>query len=297
MIDKAEKDYLGGMKYKDLAEKYDVSINTVKSWVTRNGWAKLKKKGCTQNKKGAYKEKVQEDRKKSNKKAVENIDKESVEEVIKNNELTDQQQLFCIYYIEHFNATRAYQQAYDCSRDSARTNSSRLLTKDNVKLEIDKLTEECLQEKKIDSKLIAKRLFQKMLDIASAEITDFIEYGAVDVPLIDPATNKQKIDEEGNLAFYKKNYVNFKDGAEVDGTVLSEVSLGKDGAKVKLQDKMKAIQWLSDRIDLLPIAVKEKLQLERDKLGANEEGQESQDWSKAIIDNAKKRREKNERNK
>ena len=31
----AEVDYKKGMKYKDIAEKYDVSINTVKSWKTR----------------------------------------------------------------------------------------------------------------------------------------------------------------------------------------------------------------------------------------------------------------------
>ena len=242
-----------------------MSINTVKSWVSRNGWAKLKK-GCIQKKKGAHKNKVQENVLVSDKNVVENINQRVVAEVIDNELLTDKQQLFCIYYIEHFNATKAYQQAYDCSRESARANGSRLLTNDNIKSEIDKLTEECLKEEEINSKLIAKRLFQKMLDIASAELTDFIEFGAEDVPLIDHATNEQKIDEEGNPVFYKKNYVNFKDGVEVDGTVLSEVSLGKDGAKVKLQDKMKAIQWLSDRIDLLPIAVKEKLQLERDKL-------------------------------
>lgn len=34
----AEKDYVKGMKYKDLAEKYEVSINTVKSWKKRYGW-------------------------------------------------------------------------------------------------------------------------------------------------------------------------------------------------------------------------------------------------------------------
>ena len=33
----AEKDYLAGMKYKDIAAKYEVSINTVKSWKKRNG--------------------------------------------------------------------------------------------------------------------------------------------------------------------------------------------------------------------------------------------------------------------
>lgn len=37
----AEVDYKKGMKYKDIAEKYDVSINTVKSWKTRK-WGKEK---------------------------------------------------------------------------------------------------------------------------------------------------------------------------------------------------------------------------------------------------------------
>lgn len=38
----AEKDYVKGMKYKDIAEKYKVSINTVKSWKTRRGWTREK---------------------------------------------------------------------------------------------------------------------------------------------------------------------------------------------------------------------------------------------------------------
>ncbi|BBP87459.1 hypothetical protein BsIDN1_10770 [Bacillus safensis] len=51
----AEKDYVKGMKYKDLAEKYGVSINTIKSWKKRHGWEKKKgaskrKKVCTQKK-------------------------------------------------------------------------------------------------------------------------------------------------------------------------------------------------------------------------------------------------------
>lgn len=44
----AEKDYVKGMKYKDIAEKYGVSLNTVKSW---------KKRYCWTREKGAHKEK------------------------------------------------------------------------------------------------------------------------------------------------------------------------------------------------------------------------------------------------
>lgn len=49
----AEQDYMKKMKYKDIAEKYDVSLNTVKSWKKRHGWNREgvhpnDKKGCTQ---------------------------------------------------------------------------------------------------------------------------------------------------------------------------------------------------------------------------------------------------------
>ncbi|WP_404407714.1 phage terminase small subunit [Jeotgalibacillus malaysiensis] len=39
---KAENDYVSGMKYKDIAEKYNVSLNTVKSWKKRYGWSREK---------------------------------------------------------------------------------------------------------------------------------------------------------------------------------------------------------------------------------------------------------------
>lgn len=59
--DLAYKDYMSGMKYKDIAEKYNVSLNTVKSWKTRNSWNRKEdapdKKVRTQKEKGAHKRK------------------------------------------------------------------------------------------------------------------------------------------------------------------------------------------------------------------------------------------------
>lgn len=40
----AYQDYRNGMKYKEIAEKYGVTINTVKSWKTRYKWSKDGKK-------------------------------------------------------------------------------------------------------------------------------------------------------------------------------------------------------------------------------------------------------------
>lgn len=41
----AENDYMSGMKYKDIARKYGVTLNTVKSWKKRYNWDR---KVCTQ---------------------------------------------------------------------------------------------------------------------------------------------------------------------------------------------------------------------------------------------------------
>lgn len=43
--DKAHDDYILGMTYKKIAEKYDVSINTVKSWKRRYKWTRDCTKG------------------------------------------------------------------------------------------------------------------------------------------------------------------------------------------------------------------------------------------------------------
>lgn len=49
--EKAYNDYVKGLKYKEIASKYGVSINTVKSWQRRYNWQR--KKGAPHNKKGA----------------------------------------------------------------------------------------------------------------------------------------------------------------------------------------------------------------------------------------------------
>ena len=49
----AENDYMSGMKYKDIARKYGVTLNTVKSWKKRYNWDRKgvhtkNEKVCTQ---------------------------------------------------------------------------------------------------------------------------------------------------------------------------------------------------------------------------------------------------------
>lgn len=53
----AKQDYMNGLRYKDICDKHDLSINTLKSWIKRYGWSderkNLNKKGAPKNKRGA----------------------------------------------------------------------------------------------------------------------------------------------------------------------------------------------------------------------------------------------------
>lgn len=51
--EKVKQDYLKGMKQKEISAKYDISLNTLKSWIKRYNWASEKKKGAPKSKRGA----------------------------------------------------------------------------------------------------------------------------------------------------------------------------------------------------------------------------------------------------
>lgn len=237
--DLAYIDYCKGMKYKEIAEKYGVTINTVKSWKTRYKWSKDGKKVCTQNQKKVC---TQNDHKKEKAEEV-------VEKVIENADLTDKQRLFCVYYIRSFNATKAYQKAYECSYETALTNGSALLGNTRIKSEIQKLKINRLNREFFSE----SDIFQKYIDIAFADITDYLEFGTEEVPvmaLYGPVKVKDPDTGEEKELTKTVNTVRFRSSVEVDGTILAEVKQGRDGASIKLADRMKALQWLSDHMDL-----------------------------------------------
>ena len=68
------------------------------------------------------------------------------------------------------------------------------------------------------------------------------------------------------------NTVRFKDSTEVDGTILSEVKQGKDGASIKLSDRMKALQWLSDHMNMGTEEQKAKVALLQKKIKEDDDG-------------------------
>ena len=241
--DSAFADYLGGMKYKDIAEKYDVTVNTVKSWKTRYGWSRNKEKGVHTKKKKVCTQKEQE-----NPLSYQRENNE-VTEVMENSELTDKQRLFCICYVRCFNATKAYQKAYECSYETAVANAYRMMGNDGIKNEIHNLKQNRLNREFLSE----EDIFQMYMDIAFADITDYVSFGRETVEVMGAFGPVQvKNEKTGKKEILKReiNTVRFKESDSVDGRLISEIKQGKDGASIKLADRMKALQWLSDHMDL-----------------------------------------------
>lgn len=231
----AEKDYMLGMKYKDIAAKYGVSIATVKSWKTRYKWSRIShtnQKRSMRSKKGMQ--------------GMQNIPAIVSD---KNDGLTEKQRLFCLYYVKNFNATQAYLKAYGCSYDVANAEGYKLLVKPCVKAEVARLKEIKRQSIMLDPDDIVERYMR----IAFADMTDVAEWGYELIPETD-INGAYIIGKDGNIKFYKRNYLDFKNSDQVDGGLICEVSLGKSGMKVKLEDRQKALDWLSDYFNMNPMS-------------------------------------------
>ena len=125
-------------------------------------------------------------------------------------------------------------------------------------------------------------IFQKYMDIAFSDITDFLTFGQKEVPVMG-AFGPIKVEDPdtGEKIPVTKivNVVQFRGSDEVDGTLISEVRQGKDGASIKLADRMKALEWLSEHMDMATPEQKarmKKLEAETERI-RNSGGAEGED--------------------
>lgn len=270
--EKARELYKGGMKLVEIASQLECSAATIRTWKNRYKWDADESE--TFQKKNETKRNVSKSNA-SKKQSEETAVADEVRQVIQNTNLTDKQQLFCIHYIRCFNATKAYQKAYGCDYRTAQSNGYQLLTNTYIRDEIFRLKQERLNREFLSE----ADVFQKYMDIAFADVTDFLEFGTEEVPVMamygpvkikDPDTGKEK--QLTKIV----NTVRFKDSSDVDGSILSEVKQGKDGASIKLADRMKALQWLTDHMDLATEKQRAEIALLRAKV-QTDDGEETID--------------------
>lgn len=228
-------------KLKDIATGLNVSESQIRQWKNKDKWEASTKPN--NNVTNGSKDNVTFDNE-MNSNVINHV---SNEIVIENDELTDKQKLFCYYYVKYWNATKAYQKAYDCNRATAMASGSRLLRNVNVSREIDRLKEELFSGTRLDSKTFAKALLQKHIDIAFADITDFLSFGRKEIVTSDGDTREV-------------NFVHLKRSDEVDGTLINEIKEGREGVSIKLANREKSLDFLTKHYDLLGDEDKQTLQ-------------------------------------
>lgn len=210
----ALRDYILGMKYKDIALKYNVSIDTVKSWKKRYSWNRDKPVKGTQ--KSAHnapkKEKVckgvQEEKKSAD------------------DELTDQEKLFCYHFVRTHNKQQASLLAGyggpNKSKESAAVQSIRLFQRQRVKDEVARLS----------------ALFRQEIHV---DILDFLEFCMKIVGA-----------DMGDYVTFNGRLVALSNSNEVDTSIIQEVKQGKDGISIKLADKKWAWEQLAKYFNWMP---------------------------------------------
>lgn len=231
---------------KEIAKELGVSESQIRKWKAQDKWN------------GNTGKKTKSDVTK--KKAI----AEDVQHVLDNPDLTDKQRLFCLYYVKSFNATKSYQKAYGCSYGSAAVGGFDLLRNPKIKSEIYKLKQNRLNREM----LTVDDIVQKYMDIAFADITDYVTFGQETRPVIGingPIEVENEETGEKEILQKEVNVVRFKDSVAVDGTLIAEIKQGKDGASIKLLDSLKALEWLSNYFELNPFA-KHRQEYEKKRL-------------------------------
>lgn len=250
-INEAKTDYLAGMKYKDIAEKYGVALSTVKSWKTRNGW---QRKNATKRKSTRTKSKSMHTKRKKVAPSLPPL------ELPESDELNDRQKAFCLYYLQRYNATWAYQKAYGGSYNSATANGPRLIGNDRIRSYLSKLKDQQSKELYVTATDILRRYLHQ----ATSDVTDVLAFKTVKhleyykvrdkkgpyedgrghfryVPKIDPDTGEQ--------AYYYENLVMLKDSENVDTSNIKSIRIDKGQPVVEMYDKQKAMKVLLDRLN------------------------------------------------
>lgn len=247
---------MAGMKYREIAEKYGVSISTVKSWKVRHEWSRkssksrksMRTKSRVQSKKVRTESRVQkEPEQKKNKEDAGEI-QEAKQAVAEAGELNEKQRLFALYFFRTHNATSAYQKAYGCRREVASSSACQLLKNPKVGRFIRKMQ----QERDANLFLDACDVVELYMRIAFADYNDYVSV--------------------------KDGEIENKSLGDMDGQIIESVMPTKGGVIVKLADRMKALNWLAGYFELNPtdrhrIAYQNKLaELREREVKAKEEG-------------------------
>lgn len=151
-----------------------------------------------------------------------------------NDNLTVKQEKFAQGLFAGMSQRDAYKQAYNCTKMADKTideNACRLANDSKFVARINELTDKLTNRNMVT----VEKVLAELTKIGFADIKDFLEF----------RTEKTLIeyDDQKNPIYGYKNIVVAKPSDQVDGTMINEVSIGKDGTfKFKLHNKDAALE-------------------------------------------------------
>lgn len=227
LADKAYELYKSGMKLVDIADQLGKPEGTIRRWKSTYGWD------------GERSEKKSERSvtKRTEKKTQIN---DGTKETLQNDDLTPEQQMFCIYYSRTFNAAQSYQKAYGCQYSTAVAHGYEMLRNVVVRAEIERLKE--IKRQQIIAG--ADDIVEIQMRIAFADIGNYLSFGREKVDVMSAFGHVKDPDTGENLK-KEVNSIKLNESCNVDTQIIQEVKQGKDGVSLKLADKQKAYDWLS----------------------------------------------------
>lgn len=226
LSDKAYEMYKKGMKLVDIADQLGKPEGTIRRWKSTYEWDGER----SESKKNKSE---RSDKKRKGKRT--SVD-DGTRETLQNDDLTPERQMFCIYYSRTFNATQSYLNAFHCSYDTANAEGYKLLVNPCVRAEIERLKEIKRQQ------ILAGQddLVELQMRIAFSDIGNYLQFGR--------ETIKTRSGKE-----IKINVVNLKESNAVDTQIIKKVKEGKDGISVEVEDRQKAIDWLTRFFEMNPM--------------------------------------------
>lgn len=247
-------EYDGQIANKEIAKLLDVPPKTIGSWKALDKWSDRLR-------------------------GIEHKEEES--EIEK--KLTAQEKLFCIEYVKTFNARSAALKA-GYSPKHAHIIGHSIKKRKYPRLYIKELMDERISQEKHDA--ISSIVIQKLMEIAFADIGDYISFGSKEIPIL--VDGKEMKDEEGNIVTRTVNFIDLKDSDTVDTSLLTSLKQGKDGITVGLSDQIKAMKLLLQCTGHLDPLAQSKVDIAKAKLMLSLEEQKGDGTSNLIADAAKK---------
>lgn len=221
LADKAHELYKGGMKLVDIADQLNCSAATIRTWKNRYRW--------DDNESETFQKKSETKRNVSKKKnRSETAIDDGTRETLQNDDLTPEQQMFCVYYSRTFNATQSYINAYGCRYSTALTNGPALLGNTRIKKEIERLKE--IKRQQIVTG--TEDIVELQMRIAFGDIGNVVEFGREEIETKDGRT-------------VEINSLRAKESSEVDTQLIKSITEGQNGLTVVMKDEQRAIDWLT----------------------------------------------------